>query len=133
MENAKESCEAGTIQGNIGEVKISMWEKLCYGFGDTACNIVVALTATMLTFFYTDYIGVSAGTVGMIMLISRVFDGGFGRCHGADYRPDTFAVGEGKALGIVDECSICHIYGAVVHDPGRRLGYDEGRLHIRYL
>ncbi len=76
MENAKESCEAGTIQGNIGEVKISMWEKLCYGFGDTACNIVVALTATMLTFFYTDYIGVSAGTVGMIMLISRVFDGG---------------------------------------------------------
>jgi GPH family glycoside/pentoside/hexuronide:cation symporter len=59
-----------------GDVKISLKEKFCYAIGDPACNVVFALTTTLLTFFYTDYIGISAGTVGMIMLLSRVFDGG---------------------------------------------------------
>lgn len=60
----------------IGDVKLSLKEKFCYAIGDPACNVVFALTTTLLTFFYTDYIGISAGLVGMIMLISRVFDGG---------------------------------------------------------
>lgn len=59
-----------------GDVKVSLKEKFCYAIGDPACNVVFALTTTLLTFFYTDYIGISAGTIGMIMLISRVFDGG---------------------------------------------------------
>ena len=60
----------------VGDVKVSLKEKISYGLGDTACNIVYALTASILTFFYTDYIGVSVGMVGLIILISRVFDGG---------------------------------------------------------
>ncbi len=59
-----------------GDVKISMKEKIAYGLGDTSCNIVVGLTTSLLTFFYTDYIGVSVGMVGLIILISRFFDGG---------------------------------------------------------
>lgn len=59
-----------------GDVKISMREKIAYGLGDTSCNIVVGLTTSLLTFFYTDYIGVSVGMVGLIILISRFFDGG---------------------------------------------------------
>jgi GPH family glycoside/pentoside/hexuronide:cation symporter len=58
-----------------GDVKVSWKEKFSYGLGDTACNIVVALTASILTFFYTDYIGISVGTVGIIILVSRLFDG----------------------------------------------------------
>lgn len=59
-----------------GDVRISMKEKIAYGLGDTSCNIVVGLTTSLLTFFYTDYIGVSVGMVGLIILISRFFDGG---------------------------------------------------------
>lgn len=50
-------------------------EKISYGFGDTACNIVNGLVFSLITLFYTDYVGVSAATVGLVMLLSRVFDG----------------------------------------------------------
>lgn len=58
-----------------GDVKVSFKEKVSYGLGDTACNIVVGLTTSLLSLFYTDYIGVSIGAVGLIILISRFFDG----------------------------------------------------------
>lgn len=59
-----------------GDVKISFGEKLSYALGDGACNVVVGLTSSLLTFFYTDYMGISAATIGIIMLVSRIFDGG---------------------------------------------------------
>lgn len=58
-----------------GDVKVSMKEKIAYGLGDTSCNILIGLTTGLLSFFYTDYIGVSIATVGLIILISRFFDG----------------------------------------------------------
>lgn len=57
------------------DVRISIGEKLSYAGGDAACNIVFGLTTTLLTLFYTDYVGVSAAVIGLIMLISRAFDG----------------------------------------------------------
>lgn len=57
-------------------VKLSLKEKISYAGGDTACNIVFGLTTTLLTLFYTDYMGISPAVIGMIMLISRIFDGG---------------------------------------------------------
>ena len=33
------------------------------------------MTTTLLIYFYTNVVGISAGSVGMIMLVSRVFDG----------------------------------------------------------
>lgn len=54
---------------------VSLREKICYGLGDSACNVVFGLCSTLLTFFYTDYIGVNPLTVGMIFLVTRVFDG----------------------------------------------------------
>ena len=30
---------------------------------------------TLLTLFYTDYVGISVATIGLIMLLSRIFDG----------------------------------------------------------
>lgn len=49
--------------------------RIAYGSGDVACNIVVGTISALLIFFYTDYVGVSAATVGLVMLISRIFDG----------------------------------------------------------
>ena len=54
---------------------VGLKEKICYGLGDSACNVVYGLCSTLLTFFYTDYVGVSAAVVGLVFLITRCFDG----------------------------------------------------------
>lgn len=40
-----------------------------------ALTLMYTMTSTLLIYFYTNVVGISAGAVGMIMLISRVFDG----------------------------------------------------------
>lgn len=55
--------------------KIKWSTRFAYGCGDTACNIVFGMISTLLTLFYTDYVGINAATIGLIMLISRMFDG----------------------------------------------------------
>lgn len=49
--------------------------RFAYGCGDTACNVVFGMISTLLTLFYTDYVGISAASVGLVMLLSRCFDG----------------------------------------------------------
>lgn len=55
--------------------KLGWGLRFAYGCGDTACNLVFGMMSTILTLFYTDYAGVPAATVGLVMLLSRVFDG----------------------------------------------------------
>ena len=55
--------------------KTSTIEKVAYGMGDVACNVVFAITSSLLVYFYTNVAGVSAALVGTILLASRIFDG----------------------------------------------------------
>lgn len=55
--------------------RLSVGTRIAYGCGDTACNIVYGMISSLLTLFYTDYAGISPITVGIVMLVSRVFDG----------------------------------------------------------
>ena len=55
--------------------KLGWGTRVAYGCGDTACNVVFGMISTLLTLFYTDYVGINAATVGLVMLLSRVFDG----------------------------------------------------------
>lgn len=55
--------------------KISLGEKISYGCGDLASNLILALTSTLITYFYSNVAGIAVGTVGTIMLVSRIFDG----------------------------------------------------------
>lgn len=65
-----------TQQPDASELRLSWRNRLAYGCGDTACNIVMAgMVNSLLTLFYTDYAGVPIATVGLVMLISRFFDG----------------------------------------------------------
>jgi GPH family glycoside/pentoside/hexuronide:cation symporter len=59
----------------LSEQRLRIETRLAYGNGDTACNVVFGMISTLLTLFYTDYAGVSVISVGLVMLISRVFDG----------------------------------------------------------
>ena len=56
-------------------VKVPIGEKLSYCFGDPALTLMYTMTSTLLIYFYTNVVGISAGAVGMIMLVSRIFDG----------------------------------------------------------
>lgn len=54
--------------------QLSWFTRISYALGDTAQNVVWGGMA-ILTFFYTDYAGIDAAIVGLVMLISRCFDG----------------------------------------------------------
>jgi GPH family glycoside/pentoside/hexuronide:cation symporter len=56
-------------------ITVPLSEKLAYSFGDPALTLMYTMTTTLLIYFYTNVVGISAGAVGMIMLLSRVFDG----------------------------------------------------------
>lgn len=55
--------------------KIGVGEKIAYGGGDLASNLILVLTSTFVTFFYTDALGLNPAIIGTIMMLSRVFDG----------------------------------------------------------
>lgn len=66
-----------------GTGKLSVKEKIGYGFGDAAANFVFQ---TMLIFqlgFYTDVFGISAAAAGTLLLVGRVWDGIFDPFMGA--------------------------------------------------
>lgn len=54
---------------------ISHREKIGFGLGDTASNLVWASLMSFIMFFYTDVFGITAAAVGTMFLIARVLDG----------------------------------------------------------
>lgn len=55
--------------------KLKMSEKLTFGIGDFGANYSWTFIASFLTIYMTDTVGISAGIIGTIILISRVTDG----------------------------------------------------------
>lgn len=60
---------------NKNTEKIGIFEKIAYGGGDLASNLVLVLTGTYVTFFYTDALGLNPAIIGTIMMLSRLGDG----------------------------------------------------------
>ncbi len=57
--------------------KISLKEKIGYGFGDAAASMFWKLFTMYLMFFYTDIFGIPAAMVGTMFLITRIWDAAF--------------------------------------------------------
>lgn len=55
--------------------KISIKEKVAYALGDASANIAWRGVSSFLIIFYTDVFGLSAATVGALMLLARTSDG----------------------------------------------------------
>ncbi len=53
---------------------LTVKEKIAYGLGDTASNIIFQSVMLFLLVFYTDIVGVSPAIVGTLFLVVRVFD-----------------------------------------------------------
>lgn len=66
-----------TEQQSAGENKggISLKQQFMYAFQEIGSNPIYTITLSFLTFFYTDVLGLNAGIVGVIILISKFMDG----------------------------------------------------------
>jgi glycoside/pentoside/hexuronide:cation symporter, GPH family len=53
---------------------LRMKEKIAYGLGDTASNIIFQTVMMFLLIFYTDVVGLSPALVGTLFLVVRIFD-----------------------------------------------------------
>lgn len=53
---------------------ISVKEKIAYGLGDTASNIIFQTVMMFLMLYYTDVVGLSPAVVGTMFLVVRLFD-----------------------------------------------------------
>lgn len=56
------------------ETSISTREKIGYGFGDFACNLVYASISSYLLFFYTDVFGLTSSVAAFMFFIVRILD-----------------------------------------------------------
>lgn len=54
--------------------KLSILEKVGYGSGDMAVNVVISSMMLIITFFYTDVFGLKTADVGMLLLSVRLVD-----------------------------------------------------------
>lgn len=109
--------------------KLSWRTKVAYAGGDVACNVIFGMVGTLLTLFYTDYVGINPATVGMVMLISRLFDGFSDLVMGIVYRKDKFKMGKIQAVDFMDERSVCAVCSLVVYGAAYD-GNDAGHILI---
>lgn len=54
--------------------KLPLSEKISYGLGDLASNLIYTVITTYLTFYFTDVFGIGAAAVGTLMLVVRFVD-----------------------------------------------------------
>ncbi len=60
---------------NTANMKLSMKERMAYGAGDYAQNLVYSAISAFLLVYYTNVLGFNAGLAAQIILISKLFDG----------------------------------------------------------
>ncbi len=54
---------------------LKWYNKVGYGSGDIAGNVVYALLSSFVMIYLTDTVGLNAGIVGTLMMFSKLFDG----------------------------------------------------------
>lgn len=113
-------------------IKVPLSEKLAYCFGDPALTLMYTMTTTLLIYFYTNVVGISAGAVGMIMLLSRVFDGFSDVLMGTIIDRSSFQVWKSQDLDLKTCGSLCAGSGAFVHHAANGK-YGKDHLCFCYL
>ena len=60
----------------MGEKKYLKWyNKIGYGSGDIAGNVVYAFLTSFMMVYLTDSVGLAAGVVGSLIAVSKLLDG----------------------------------------------------------
>lgn len=58
----------------MNEKQVPLKERISYGLGDTASNLIFTVVTTYLMFFYTDVFGLNVAAVGTLFLVARLID-----------------------------------------------------------
>ena len=74
MENSLNNNELNNAKTDNKNVKLSLREKISYGFGDFGNGFMFDLGQSYLTKFFIDTCGISAGAVGGIFAFTKIFD-----------------------------------------------------------
>ena len=72
---------------NMAKQNLTVREKLGFGLGDTASNIVYQAVINILLYFYTDVYGIEAAAAGTLMLVVRAVRCGHRSGDGCTGRP----------------------------------------------
>lgn len=75
--------QAATVTTVAADKKLTFGTKFAYGMGDFASQLMWTLASSYLVLFYTDNVGLAAGAVGVLMLVTRVADALFDPILGA--------------------------------------------------
>ncbi len=59
---------------NSESYRLPAWEKIGYAVGDMASNLIFQIFITYLAYFYTDVFGISAASLGTMLMITRIWD-----------------------------------------------------------
>jgi GPH family glycoside/pentoside/hexuronide:cation symporter len=51
--------------------RLTFWEKMGYGAGDAACNVVFQMAMSFMAYFYTDIYGLAPAAMGTLFLVVR--------------------------------------------------------------
>ena len=63
------------MKDNMEKTYLKWYNKVGYGSGDIAGNVVYALLSAFVMIFLTDTVGMNAGIVGTLIAVSKLFDG----------------------------------------------------------
>jgi len=60
---------------SLADKPTTLGQNLAYACSEIACNPIYTIIVSFLVYFYTDIVGIDAGIVGTIILVSKIFDG----------------------------------------------------------
>lgn len=74
MTQDQDTASAGNQRATADGTRLPLREKLSYGIGDFGFNLYWANISAFLLIFYTDVMGLAAGAVGTMMLVTKLAD-----------------------------------------------------------
>lgn len=74
MTQDQDTASAGKQRATADGARLPLREKLSYGIGDFGFNLYWANISAFLLIFYTDVMGLAAGAVGTMMLVTKLAD-----------------------------------------------------------
>ncbi|WP_455025779.1 MFS transporter [Oribacterium sinus] len=85
----------------MGEKKYLKWyNKLGYGSGDLAGNIVYAFLSSFVMLYLTNTVGLNPGIIGTLIMVSKLFDGISDMFFGTMYSCTSFGTKIGGGIGV---------------------------------
>ena len=87
---------------------LKWYNKVGYGSGDVAGNVVYALLTSFVMIYLTDTIGLNAGVIGVLIAVSKIFDGITDIIFGTLIDKTQYENGQGKTVDALWFYRLCN-------------------------